>query len=41
VIDHYEAGRTLADFRVSNRSKPSRLTGAECALVALLETAVE
>jgi DNA topoisomerase I len=41
VIDHYEAGRTLADFRVPNDSKPSRLTGPERALVALLETAVE
>jgi DNA topoisomerase-1 len=41
VIDHYEAGRTLADFRSPSGSSAYRLTGAESALVALLKTPVE
>jgi DNA topoisomerase-1 len=41
VIDHYEAGRTLADFRSTNGASASRLTGAESALLALLKTPVD
>jgi DNA topoisomerase I len=38
VVDHYLAGRTLADFRSSNGSSPRHLTQAEEALVRLLKT---
>jgi DNA topoisomerase I len=38
VVDHYLAGRTLADFRSSNGSSPRHLTQAEDALVRLLKT---
>jgi DNA topoisomerase-1 len=41
VIDHYEAGRTLADFRSSESSSSSQLTAAESALLVLLERPVE
>jgi DNA topoisomerase IB len=41
VIDHYEAGRTLADFRSSNGSSSSQLTSSESALLALLDAPVE
>ena len=40
VIDHYEAGRTLADFRSPNGSSSSELTAAEAALAALLDAPV-
>jgi DNA topoisomerase I len=38
VVDHYLAGRTLADFRSPNGSGPRHLTKAEDALVHLLRT---
>jgi len=41
VIDRYEAGRMLADFRSSNGSSSSQLTSSESALLALLEASVE
>ena len=41
VIDHYVAGRTLADFRTSDGSSNSELTAAESALLVLLERPVE
>jgi DNA topoisomerase I len=41
VVRHYEAGRTLADFRVENGSSPRHLSTAEAALVELLATPVD
>jgi DNA topoisomerase-1 len=38
VVDHYLAGRTLAEFRSPNGSGPRHLTKAEDALVHLLRT---
>jgi DNA topoisomerase-1 len=41
VVEHYRAGRTLADFRAANgHGGPSRLTASEAALVELLRTPV-
>jgi DNA topoisomerase-1 len=39
VVDHYLAGRTIADFRSSN-GRPARLSRSERALVRLLRTPV-
>jgi DNA topoisomerase I len=36
VVDHYLAGRTLADFRSADGSGPKRLSAAEAALAELL-----
>jgi DNA topoisomerase-1 len=40
VVEHYLAGRTLAEFRASNGSVPRQLTTAEHALARLLATSV-
>lgn len=41
VVRHYEAGRTLAHFRVKNGSSSRHLSTAEAALVELLATPVD
>jgi DNA topoisomerase I len=41
VVRHYEAGRTLADFRSGNGARSRQLTAAEAALVELLATPAE
>jgi DNA topoisomerase-1 len=41
VVEHYRAGRTLADFRSVNGAGPSRLTTSEVALLELLQTPIE
>ena len=40
VVEHYLAGRTLADFRSANGSAARHLTASEHALLELLETPV-
>ena len=39
VVEHYLAGRTIADFRSENGSVPRHLTSSEHALLELLENA--
>jgi DNA topoisomerase-1 len=39
VVEHYLAGRTIADFRSENGSVPPHLTSSEHALIELLESA--
>jgi DNA topoisomerase-1 len=39
VVEHYLAGRTLADFRSSSGAAPRNLSVSEAALVALLSRA--
>ena len=39
VVEHYLAGRTIADFRSENGSVPRHLTSSEHALIELLENA--
>jgi DNA topoisomerase I len=39
VVEHYLAGRTIADFRSENGSIPRHLTSSEHALIELLERA--
>ena len=41
VIEHYLAGRTIADFRSANGAIPRHLTVAESALTELLAAPAE